>query len=111
MVGLLCGLSIAPPQGGGGGGSPTLAVVAGICPTVTLPAAGVVVVGVHQVVMLAVLIEAVGLGVGVAVSEGSGCHGQVVWLMCKVYRVGVLSGSRFRTLRTSSQQGGRRVLW
>jgi len=50
-------------------------IPAGAFPTVTLEAAGIVIVGVHQVVVLTVLIEAVGLGVGVAVSEGSGCHG------------------------------------
>ena len=73
MVGLLGGLSIAPPRGGGWSAT----IPAGGLPSVALHAAGIEVVGVHQVVMLAVLIEAVGLSVGVAVSEGSGCHGLV----------------------------------
>ena len=68
----------------GGGGSPALAIRGGIAPTVTLPAAGIVIIGGHAVIMLAVVFITPGIGgvVGLAVSEGSGCHGQVVWLMC-----------------------------
>ena len=58
--------------------SPTLAIVAGVAPPVPLVAAGVVVVGGHAVVMLAVIVTPLVSGGEVAtVSEGGGCHGLV----------------------------------